>query len=152
MTCIIGLETQDAVFTTGDSAAANSHDGFRTRLQKVLRRGPFLIGYRDSFRLGQLLQYQLDVPEQATGGAISSFMATVFVDSVPKCLKDGGSTKIEGSQESGGLFLVGYRGCVYRLASDFQVNTRPGRLFRSWVWGCRRRLPGCLHSHRQTAS
>ena len=122
MTCIIGLETEGAVFVAGDSGATNGYDGYRSRLKKVFRRGPFLIGYTTSFRMGQILQYQLEVPRQA-GGDDLKFMATNFIDAVRKCLKDGGFSEIDNNREEGGTFLVGYRGCLYDVDSDFQVNS-----------------------------
>jgi hypothetical protein len=49
-------------------------------------------------------------------------MMTIFINAVRQCFKDGGYAKIELSQEEGGVFLVGYRGVLYEVSSDFQVG------------------------------
>lgn len=123
MTCIVGLEQNGKVYIGADSAAATNWEIYQTRLNKVFRCGGFLIGYTTSFRMGQLLQYKLDVEPQGEGIGDLEFMATIFVDAVRKCLSDGGFTKVENSQEEGGSFLVGYKGNLYAIDSDFQVNT-----------------------------
>jgi len=122
MTCIVGLETEQGVIIGADSAASAGWDGWVTRLKKVFRRGDFLIGYTSSFRMGQLLQYKLDVSVQKEGQEDLEFLTTTFIDAVRTCLKDGGFAKVENLVEQGGRFLVGYRGKLYVVSSDFQVN------------------------------
>ena len=123
MTCIIGLETPDGVIMGGDSGSSNGYDHSATRLKKVFRRGSFLIGYTTSFRMGQILQYNLDVARQTKKQDDLEYLATSFIDAVRDCLKAGGFKKVENEQESGGTFLVGYKGKVYQVNADFQVNS-----------------------------
>lgn len=123
MTCIVGLETKSGVLIGGDSAAANGWEIDTTRLKKVFRNGKFLIGYTTSFRMGQLLQYKLSVKPQKKKQSDLEYLATTFIDAVRKCLKDGGFKKVENEQEKGGQFLVGYKGILYIVDSDFQVNS-----------------------------
>jgi len=121
MTCIVGLVEKGTVYIAGDSASVAGWTSRVTRLPKVFRRGPFLIGYTTSFRMGQLLQHSLVVPAQ-TDGDDMRFMVTNFVECVRKLLKEKGVAKIESNAESGGQFLVGYRRRLYSVQSDFQVN------------------------------
>jgi len=123
MTCIVGLETDQGVIIGADSAASAGWDGWVTRLKKVFRRGDFLIGYTSSFRMGQLLQHSLIVEPQKEGQEDLEFLVTTFIDAVRTCLKDGGFVKVENLVEEGGRFLVGYRGKLYVISSDFQVNS-----------------------------
>lgn len=123
MTCIIGLETGKGVIIGFDSASVNGWNIRATRLKKVFERDEFLIGYTSSFRMGQLLQYKLVVGPQEYAQSDLEYLATVFVDAVRKCLKEGGFRKVEDEQEEGGQFLVSYRGRLYMVDSDFQVNT-----------------------------
>lgn len=106
----------------GDSAAAN---GWRTRptaLRKVFCLGDFIIGYTSSFRMGQILQYHLDVRQQEADEPDERYMVVAFVDAVRTCLKDKGYTRIDSNQEEGGEFMVGYRSKLYVIQSDFQVQ------------------------------
>lgn len=122
MTCIVGIEHDGNVTIGGDSAAV---EGMRitTRLDpKVFRVGPYLIGFTDSFRLGQLLRFALDVPEQSSTVSDFEHLCTVFVDAVRGCLRDGGVAREEHGEETGGLFLVGYRGALYCVENDYHVG------------------------------
>lgn len=122
MTCILGLEFEGNTYIGYDSAAANGWHIRQTSLQKGIRVGEFTIGYTSSFRMGQLLQYSLKVKEKDDYKDDLNYMVTEFVPAVRECLKSGGYAKIQNNAEEGGEFLVGYRGKIYKIASDFQVN------------------------------
>lgn len=123
MTCIVGIVERKTVYIGGDSASVAGWTSRITRLPKVFKKGPFLIGYTTSFRMGQLLEHSLQVPAQAqTDRDDMRYMVTVFVEHVRTLLKDRGMAKIEANAESGGQFLVGYRSRLYSVQSDFQVN------------------------------
>ena len=64
MTCIIGLAENDRVYIGADSASAEGWTVRATGLSKVFRAGEFVIGYTDSFRMGQILEYHLEVRER----------------------------------------------------------------------------------------
>ena len=123
MTCIVGLETETGVIIGGDSAAVGGLD-IRTRTDpKVFTNGPFLIGFTSSFRMGQLLRFRLHPAKQDPDIDDYEYMATVFIDAVRECLGDYGAKEVNNSVDSGGAFLVGYRGRLYEIDSDFQVGT-----------------------------
>jgi ATP-dependent protease HslVU (ClpYQ) peptidase subunit len=121
MTCIVGLVHDGAVWMGGDSAAAAGWDLTIRSDSKVFVTGPFVMGFTTSFRMGQLLRYALEVPEQSRKVDDHAFMVTTFIDAVRDALKKGGYAKKENETESGGTFLVGYRGALYQIDSDYQV-------------------------------
>ena len=122
MTCVVGLVHNKTVHIGVDSSAVSGWTRRQTKLSKVFRSGPFLVGYTTSFRMGQLLEHQLVVPTQDDGQSDMGFMVNNFIESVRKLLKERGFAKIESNSESGGQFLVGYRGHLYSIDSDFQVG------------------------------
>lgn len=123
MTCIIGLEHEGQVYMGADSAASNWSEIKPTRLRKVFRLGPFLVGYTSSFRMGQLLQYQVgDIPIQTEADDVA-YLVRSFVEPIRKALKDYGFAKVDNNREEIGFFLLGYKQRVYEVASDLQVNT-----------------------------
>lgn len=123
MTCIVGIEHDDKVYIGGDSAGTGGWNLTVRADEKVFRNGPFVMGFTSSFRMGQLLRHALsDVPEQATKQTNAAFMCTTFIDAVRACLKAGGFAAIHNGVETGGTFLVGYRGNLYGIYDDFQVG------------------------------
>lgn len=124
MTCIIGLVEGKDVYMGGDSAGVTVKSlSLAVRAdEKVFKKGDFLIGFTSSFRMGQLLRYNLKVPEKPKDMNPFEFMVTMFVEAVRKCLKAGGYAKKDKEEESGGTFLVGYSGKLFRVDSDYQVG------------------------------
>jgi ATP-dependent protease HslVU (ClpYQ) peptidase subunit len=122
MTCVIGLVQAGKVYIGVDSAAVAGWTRRQSLQKKVFRRGPFLIGYTTSFRMGQLLEHHLDVPRQRDNQTDMTYMVTEFVEAARKLFKEKGFSKVESNSESGGQFLIGYKGELYSIEKDFQVG------------------------------
>jgi ATP-dependent protease HslVU (ClpYQ) peptidase subunit len=122
MTCVIGLVAGRRVYIGVDSSSVQGWTRRTSNLRKVFRKGPLLIGYTTSFRMGQLLEHQLQVPEQPPEQSDEAYLVTTFVEHVRVLLKDRGFSKIESNAETGGQFLVGYHGRLYSIQTDFQVG------------------------------
>ena len=121
MTCIIGLATKGNVWMGADSCSSDSWQERQTLVPKLFSVGEFLIGYTDSFRMGNILQYHLS-PEQIKGQESHQYMVQVFVEDVRNKLKDFGWASTKENVDTGGVFLVGFRGRLFTIDSDFQVN------------------------------
>jgi hypothetical protein len=121
VTCIVGLVDNGTVYMGGDSAAVSNWDHTDRTDSKVFVRGPLIIGFSWSYRMGQLLRFRLGVPVHPEGMSAFEWVATDVLDSVRTCFKDGGFAEREKEKESGGQFLVGYRGQLFTVHSDYQV-------------------------------
>ena len=124
MTCIVGISKDGRCYIGGDSAGADSS---RMQIigradQKVFQTGAFVMGFTTSFRMGQLLNYSFSAPAPRDGVSLMAYMSTDFVDAVRTCLKAGGFAKKESENEVGGTFLVGFRGQLFTIYSDYQVE------------------------------
>lgn len=125
MTCIAGLVDEGRVWIGGDSAGTTGWDLTVRADRKVFRNGPYVMGFTDSFRMGQLLRHGFAAPAPAESPAdLEEFMATTFIDAVRERLKAGGWARKDSEQESGGTFLVGVRGRLFEVESDYQVGER----------------------------
>jgi len=122
MTCIVGLEQNEYVYIGADSMSSNGWDREITMLSKVFKVQGFIIGYTSSFRMGQILQYHLDIREQSQTESDGEYMVVAFIGAVRAALKSEGYTKVSDNEETGGRFLVGYKGKLWRVDSDFQIN------------------------------
>lgn len=128
MTCIVGMTDGTTVTIGGDSAGVAGYDLSVRADRKVWARDDgWVFGFTSSFRMGQLLRYKLTPPAQAEGQDLEAYMVTTFVDAVRQVLKDGGYAKVESNVERGGTFLVGRRGRLFVIDSDYQVaeSVRP---------------------------
>lgn len=120
MTCIVGIEKKGTVWLGGDSAgtARNMHQRVRAD-KKVFIKGEFIMGFCGSFRMGQLLQCSLVIPERQSAGDDYSWLVTEFTAAVKKCLAAEGG---EGEEKLTPNFLFGYKGKLYGMMGDYQVS------------------------------
>ncbi len=121
MTCIVGLVEDGVVYMGGDSAAVGGLSIETRADSKVFVNGPMIFGFTSSFRMGQLLQYALQIPEQLPSKSDMAYLVTDFVDAIRALYKDRGFMGKDNEREDGGTFLLGYRGTLYRIGDDFQV-------------------------------
>ena len=122
MTAIVGLKHEGIVFIGGDSAGVAGYDLTVRADTKVFRREGFVFGFTTSFRMGQLLRFKLKLPRHHPDDDVYEFMCVAFIDAVRKCLKDGGWASKENENEKGGTFIVGFKGRLFVIDSDYQVG------------------------------
>ena len=122
MTCIVDLVDNGKVYIGGDSAGCAGYDVRIREDQKVFRNGNMVFGFTTSFRMGQLLQYCLNIPDHDPRLDDFKYLCTDFMDAVIKCFKDKGFATIEDGTVVGGQFLLGYKGKLYYVGDVFQVG------------------------------
>lgn len=125
MTCIAGIVDNGKVYIGGDSAGVSSNYDIETRLDtKVFVKNNVVFGFTTSFRMGQLLHYNLKIPKFPIKSKITmiQWMVCKFIPAVRKCLKKGGFTEITNNVEEGGTFLIGIQGHLFKIEDDFQVG------------------------------
>jgi len=130
MTCVVGLVKSGKIYMGSDSAAVDVVGGhiFAQKSPKVFMVGQYGIAFTDSFRMGQILQYNW-IPPKFTGNSrtLDKFMRTKFVESVKEAFKAGGYGNIGNQSEaedSGGIFLIGVKGTgrLFYMDDDFQIG------------------------------
>jgi ATP-dependent protease HslVU (ClpYQ) peptidase subunit len=128
MTCIVAIAQNGTVYMGSDHAASDDKTGWilSRREPKVFKVGQYGVAFTDSFRMGQILQYNWNPPKYTptkTNSGLDKFMRTKFIDSVKQAFKDNGYGTIGGSEEdSGGIFIIGVEGRIFTIDEDFHVG------------------------------
>jgi 20S proteasome alpha/beta subunit len=132
MTCIIGLVHGDSVFMGADSAGSDGSNIVYRKSPKVFKNGDFGIAYCGSFRMGDILQYKLEIPTQHLTMELDEYMRTLFIDAVIECFRVNGFGKHVSSMygfdseftrgHETDPFLVGVDGRLFTIEEDFQVG------------------------------
>ncbi len=132
MTCIVALINENKVFLGGDAAASDDKSGliFQRTDPKVFKVGQFGIGFVDSFRMGQILQYSWTPPiYKPTVGYrnLDKFLRTRFVESVKEAFKENGyGNQNPGTEDGdeGGIFIITVQGAgrIFTMDSDFHIG------------------------------
>lgn len=131
MTAIAALKENGVVYIGGDSAGVGG--GYSLSLRKdpkVFKVGQFVIGYTSSFRMGQVLRFgengclKLDdfTEKQIESKDPFEFMVRDFVPRIRYMFKEAGFASVSSNAEKGGTFLVGWKGHLFKIESDFQVG------------------------------
>lgn len=121
MTCIVGIAHEGKVILGADSAGTGGWDQRIRRDRKVFKNGELIFGFTSSFRMGQLLEFALSPPPILEGQEPYAYAVKALVPAVRQCFKDGGWSSTKDGREEGGFFLVGFRGHLFTIQSDFQV-------------------------------
>jgi hypothetical protein len=122
VTCIVAFSDGKTVYMGGDSAGVSWHRLTPRADEKVFRNGPYVMGFTSSFRMGQILRYRFTPPRRHPSDDLTTFMSTEFVDAIRECLKKYGYATITNNEESGGCFLVGIEGQIFKIEADYQVG------------------------------
>lgn len=122
MTCICSIVEDGIVYMGADSAASNGYGVVTRKDPKLFKIGDMLIGYTSSYRMGQLLKYNLSIPKHHEGVSVEDYLYRNFIDEVRNTLKIGGYMKKNNEVESGGSFILAYRGRSFTIENDFQIG------------------------------
>lgn len=125
MTCIVGVVEGNTVWMGGDAAGTNAWlDQDLYDAPKVFRNDAMLIGTCGNARQGDLLRWALKVPDHDPRTEIEKFMVKDFINAVRECFSAGGvCVKKDNVDSALGAFLVGYKGRLFAIYSDFQVRS-----------------------------
>lgn len=127
MTCIVAIAHDGHVTMGGDSAGVSGYDLQLLAEPKIFRNRGLLIGYTTSFRMGQLLQYEMTPPLRDPADDDMAYIVRRLIPVIRTLLSEHGFASKYNNVEQGGSFLLGYRGGVYGIHSDYQVaRTRDG--------------------------
>jgi ATP-dependent protease HslVU (ClpYQ) peptidase subunit len=133
MTCIVALVHENKVLLGGDASASDDKSGliFQRHDPKVFKVGQFGIGFVDSFRMGQILQYNWTPPVyKPTAGYknLDKFMRTKFVESVKEAFQEHGYGKFGSSApedgDEGGVFIITVQGSgrIFVMDTDYHIG------------------------------
>lgn len=119
MTCIVGIAHEGKVWMGADSCGSN-YSWKQVGNPKVFEVQEFLIGCTTSFRMIDLLRYELRVDQSIWGQSDDDYLRTTFIRAVRALFKEHGF-----GRDEGGNFLVGFRGHLYEVQDDFSVLNSP---------------------------
>jgi ATP-dependent protease HslVU (ClpYQ) peptidase subunit len=122
MTCIVAVAQGGKVYMGCDSAAydSDSTTHFIKSGPKIFTVDDYLIGYSNSFRAGQILQYDF-VPPIPDPENLMRTMVTDFVSSIYSAYEKNKFVLDEEKGEFADL-IIGVHGKLFTIESDMQVQ------------------------------
>lgn len=120
MTCIVGYVEKGKVYIGGDNLASDRIMNKQPRVdEKIFMVKNMLFGFTTSYRMGQLLQYSFYPPIHPKGVSDMKYLVNTFIPKLLKAYRE--FAFIPSDAITGGEFLLGYKGHLYHIESDFQV-------------------------------
>ena len=120
MTAIVGFTKDNTVYLAGDTLGSNSNLKSEYTESKVFKNGSFIFGYTDTFRFGEILEYNFVPPEHTKGVSDKAFLVKDFIPKLRNVLEECKYVKAE-DKAGNGTFLMGYRGKLYKVQSDWSI-------------------------------
>jgi len=126
MTCIVGVVENGTIYMGADSQVTAGWNRYQLAksMPKVFCKGELVIGVCGNLRTLNVLQHSFTPPaHHPTEMDDLTFVAITLVDCLRETFKAAGVAKIsESVEENGGsTFLVGYRGQLYEIGSDWST-------------------------------
>ena len=146
MTLVLAMvDDQGNIHAGADSAIGGENEIYEFHEPKVFIKGPYLLGYCQSARLGQVLRYHFDAPEPPPGEEdLNGFMVATFVPALRHVLEaHGAMTPGLAEMPQGSVVLVGYRGQLWCIATNLTVTQMTPR---AAIGSGRNHAYGALHA------
>lgn len=120
MSCVVGLIYDKAIYMASDGIAT-TEDGEKRPIQavKIFRNGDYLFGYSGSVRAGQVMFSQHFKPPDDIDKLVDEMREHMSVKGV-MIIAD---TQV---QMCNANFLIGYKGKLFEVLMDFQINEIEG--------------------------
>lgn len=122
MTCIVAIKSKNKVYMGCDSASSSGDSITIRSNHKVFTSHNMIFGTCGSARQRQLLKYSLKLPPQNSKVEDMQYMCTTFISSVQKCFEKGGFEMVQSKKRWGATFMVGYKGEIYCIESDYHIG------------------------------
>lgn len=122
MTCIAAIIDKDGKgHIASDSLGSNGHTKANYKNKKVFKKGDMLIGYTSSYRMGQILEYSLELPPRKVKQNLDKYMYIDFINAVRQLLKIHGFSTVQNNTEEIGTFIVVTEGHIFKVQSDLAI-------------------------------
>lgn len=135
MTCIIAFTNGEQSFIAGDKLGSN---GFTKSIQtepKVFEKkfikiaddglnrteSVLAMGYTSSFRMGQLLTYNLNLPDQKANQTFAQYLVLEVIPLIRKLFKEEWGARDTTQDIGGGQFIILHDHVIYEVQGDFSV-------------------------------
>lgn len=123
MTCIIAVRNSTGqVYIGGDKAASGDQTKSISAIPKVFKKGKFYIGYTTSFLMGQLLQFNWNIPRRIEGWTDDMYIFITIRDSIIELFnKNKFGSETPGSAPSYGEFIFVYKNRIFYFSPIHQL-------------------------------
>lgn len=119
MTCIVAIKQDNLIILGGDSAASGGNRIVSRKDKKIFKKKNLHFGFSGSFRVGQLIKYQLQITKKPDNTSTTEYIVNFVVSSIIKLLTDN---KLVKNNEMDCNLIIVCEDYIFKIDSDFQVE------------------------------
>lgn len=120
MTCSGFFVDGKEVWAYSDGVAWDGYMHQHIKDPKFFQVGELWIAYTSSFRMADILQYNLNLPERKNNISDVVYIKKYVIEEIRATLINHAFAEKSNNVESGGQFCICYKGVVYSVDDDFQ--------------------------------
>jgi hypothetical protein len=122
MTCICGyIDPVGNIFMGGDAIGVIGSNYMIVKDPKVFVRRNMIFGFCTSFRMGDILKYDFEIPDHPKGMSTLNYLTSVFLVKLLNRYEERKFLTISDNVAIGGIFLLGYDKRLFRIESDLCI-------------------------------
>lgn len=122
MTCIAGfLEDSGDIYMGGDSIGVCGSEYILVKDPKVFVKRNMIFGFTNSFRLGDILKYDFQIPDHPPELSTYEYLTSVFLVELIARYEERKCTTITENVMMADSFLLGYNKRLFRIENDLCV-------------------------------
>lgn len=126
MTCIVGKAVDGRIYMGADSCAAGDWFYYPCDRPKIFKKEHLLIGFTSTYRWGDILEHELEVPRFISGRQLAmTYLVKELVPAIRRAMDKSGHLHKEDGVEDGGTALIGCDGQVFIIQDDFSILPGP---------------------------
>lgn len=125
MTCVVAYIDKDGVgHIAADSAGTSVSQHYRNdnKAKKIFKKNDMMFGYTTSFRMGQILEHCLKLPDRNENITDYHYLISQLIPEIRKVFLS--ENYMLSTEKEGGNFLIVWNGNIYEVQSDFSVMDR----------------------------
>jgi ATP-dependent protease HslVU (ClpYQ) peptidase subunit len=125
MSVIVGIVRSGVIHMGADSYVGSGWDCGLMSTPKIFELGEMVIGFSGDVSVLNAIRYRLKVPEHGEEETDEAFLAVKVADALRGAIGEAGRLmKKDDVESTRASMLIGYRGNLYRIGSEFSVLRR----------------------------
>ena len=119
MTCVVGYidDCKQVAWLGAESSATDDETTYDYSGKKIFYVGDFLVGFSGSFRAGQIVRHEVQLPPITSQLELEKYLQTVFSKEIKKTLKKHFTPKKIDTFN----LLIAYEDKLFTLENDFTI-------------------------------
>ncbi len=122
MSVVIAVSDGKTIEAGADSAGGSQDEIYEIMEEKIFVRGAYLIGYCGSLRIGQILRYEVELPDPPAEEDLAAFLVKEVMPEIRRAVETAGAAGKDQVLPGKTMILLGCRGGLWCIGPELFVS------------------------------